>query len=184
MNNLIMVIGDNLSQIRKERGLSLDQVSSITGVSKGMLAQIEKGKKTPSVTILWKIANGLKVSISDLMKENQSEVTILSLEKSNMLVEDDGKYRTGSFMPFNTETKFEVLKMELDPGCIHRSSPHAFGVMEYVFVSTGNLEIDINDDHYEINSGQGIAFQGDVKHIYKNHGKEMVRTFIIIYYAK
>lgn len=184
MDNLILMIGNNLSQIRKERGLSLDQVSLATGVSKGMLAQIEKGKKTPSVTILWKIANGLKVSISDLMNESKTNVKIITLDKTSMLTEDDGKYRTGSFLPFNTETKFEVLKMELDPGCIHSSRPHGMGVMEHVFVSSGCLEIEIEDECFRACNGEAIVFQSDVKHTYKNMGEEVVSTFIVIYYTK
>ncbi|KPU44360.1 transcriptional regulator ClgR [Oxobacter pfennigii] len=182
MDNLIILIGNNLSKIRKERGLSLDQVSSLTRVSKGMLSQIEKGQKTPSVTILWKIASGLKVSISELMKNNQSHIEIISLDKSELLIEDGGRYRSGSFLPFDADTKFEVLKMELEPGCVHRSNPHTKGVKEYVLVSTGCLEMEIEDAVYKVCSGEAIVFQGDIYHTYKNSGNELVNTFILIYY--
>lgn len=57
MDNLIDIIGSNLANIRKERGLSLDQFANLTGVSKSMLSQIENGQKTPTVTVMWKIAN-------------------------------------------------------------------------------------------------------------------------------
>ncbi len=56
------IIAKNLVKLRKHRNLTLDQVSELTGVSKAMLAQIEKGKSSPTVTTLWKIANGLQVS--------------------------------------------------------------------------------------------------------------------------
>lgn len=45
MDNLINIIGNNLGKIRKEKGHSLAQIAQLTGVSKSMLAQIEKGKK-------------------------------------------------------------------------------------------------------------------------------------------
>ncbi len=183
MDDLVIIIGANLAQIRRERGLSLDNVAELTGVSKGMLAQIEKGQKTPSVTILWKIANGLKVSMSALMKNSQSTVSVLSLSKSSMLSEDDGKYRTGSLLPFDVDTKFEVLRMELEPGGIHESSAHTNDVMEYVLVATGQLEIEIQDKTYRANSGDAIMFQGDVDHKYINRGEEPVSTFIVIYYG-
>ncbi len=183
MEQLIAVIGGNLSRIRKERGLSLDQVSALTGVSKGMLGQIEKGRKTPSVTVLWKIANGLKVSISALMKSSQTQVTLLSLTPEEMLTEDGGKYRTGALVPFDTETRFEALKMDLEPGGTHSSTPHAAGVTEYVFVATGSLEMEIEGACHQVGPGQAIVFQGDVGHIYRNRGQEPVNTFIVIHYA-
>lgn len=182
MDHLITLIGSNLCRLRRERGLSLDQVALLTGVSKSMLAQIEKGKKTPTVTILWKIASGLKVSISMLMKDDQLPVKILSCDESNLLIEDDGKYRTGSLLPFDEDTKFEVLKMELEPDCIHKSTPHSKGVKEYVFVSTGCLEVEIEDTTYRIDNGEGLAFSGDVHHTYKNNSNDLVTTFILISY--
>lgn len=182
MDNLVFVIGNNLYKIRKERGLSLDQVASLTGVSKSMLSQIEKGQKTPTVTVLWKIANGLKVSISALMKIYHSNVQIISCDQSELLTEDGGKYRTGSFLPFDEDTKFEILKMELEPECVHRSNPHAKGVKEYVFVSSGYLEIEIEDAVYKVSRGEAIVFPGDVYHTYTNSCNELVSTFILIYY--
>lgn len=62
MDDIQAIIAMNLVKLRKNRNLTLDQVSELTGVSKAMLGQIEKGKSTPTVTTLWKIANGLQVS--------------------------------------------------------------------------------------------------------------------------
>jgi transcriptional regulator with XRE-family HTH domain len=182
MENLIDIIGNNLSRIRKEKSYSLDQISHLTGVSKSMLSQIEKGQKTPTVTTLWKIANGLNVSLSLLMKDQQSSVQIVSSNKFNPLIEDDGKYMTCPFIPFDEETKFEVFKMELKPECIHRSTPHFKGAKEYLFVSTGSLEIEIEDKVYRAGSGEAVIFSGDVHHTYKNISNELVSTFILFFY--
>ena len=62
------VIAKNFATLRKQRGLSLEKVSELTRVSKAMLSQIEKAKSNPSVSTLWKIANGLNVSFSTFMK--------------------------------------------------------------------------------------------------------------------
>ena len=53
-------IANNLVHLRKKRGLSLDKVAELTGVSKAMLAQIEKGKSNPTVTTLGKLPMGCK----------------------------------------------------------------------------------------------------------------------------
>jgi len=182
MDNLITIIGNNLSRIRKEKGYSLDQVSHLTGVSKSMLAQIEKGQKTPTVTTLWKVASGLNVSLSLLMEDKQSTVQIVTSDRFNPLIEDDGKYMTCPFIPFDEETKFEVFKMELKPECIHKSNPHSKGVKEYLFVSKGSLEIQIEGKIYRAIGGEALIFSGDVYHTYRNNSNEIVTTFILIFY--
>ena len=64
MKNLNLIIGNKLKDIRNKRNLSLDEVAKLTGVSKAMLGQIERGQSNPTVSTLWKIATGLKVSFS------------------------------------------------------------------------------------------------------------------------
>ncbi len=52
------IIAQNVKKLRKKRKLTLDAASEITGVSRSMLAQIEKGDVNPTISVLWKIANG------------------------------------------------------------------------------------------------------------------------------
>ena len=59
MGNINLVISMNLKHIREERKLSLDKVAKMTGVSKSMLGQIERGDSNPTIATVWKIANGL-----------------------------------------------------------------------------------------------------------------------------
>ena len=69
--NDILPIGENLKKIRSSRGLSLDAVSSITGVSKTMLSQIERSESVPTVATVSKIANGLKLRFDDLLENSK-----------------------------------------------------------------------------------------------------------------
>ena len=65
-------IGENLKNIRKSMGLSLDAVSSMTGVSKTMLSQIERSESVPTLATVSKIANGLKILFDNLLTSPQS----------------------------------------------------------------------------------------------------------------
>ena len=60
-------IAENLRAMRESRGLSFEQLSDLTGVSKSMLRQIENGKSSPTISTIWKIANGLRVSFTSLL---------------------------------------------------------------------------------------------------------------------
>ena len=74
MEDLNLIIGNRLKTIRNNRNLSLSEVSEITGVSKAMLGQIERGQSNPTVSTLWKIANGLKVSFSMFIDEIKKKI--------------------------------------------------------------------------------------------------------------
>ncbi|MHC8521501.1 helix-turn-helix domain-containing protein [Rossellomorea sp. H39__3] len=88
MNEMPMKIGDNIRKIRKERGLSLDQVADRTGVSKAMIGQIERDDSNPTVATLWKIANGLKVSFSSLLEAPAADVAIIDYKDVEPVLED------------------------------------------------------------------------------------------------
>ena len=60
-------IAANAKRIREEKKLTLDAAASATGVSRSMLAQIEKGEVNPTISVVWKIANGYKVSFTSLV---------------------------------------------------------------------------------------------------------------------
>lgn len=81
-------ISKNLQTIRKERGLSLDKTAKITEVSKAMLAQIERGDSVPTVTTLWKIANGLKVSFSSLISQQTNPIRVIKKQDRHLITEE------------------------------------------------------------------------------------------------
>src|SRR6478736_3002208 len=95
-----VVVAENMKTYRKANKLSLDKVSELTGVSKTMLGQIERGDSIPTITTLWKIANGLKVSFTSLIKESTNDITIISKNDLLELPENDGKYKVFPYFPF------------------------------------------------------------------------------------
>lgn len=62
----------------------------MTGVSKAMLGQIERGESSPTVTTLWKIATGLQVSFSSLLHNGETEVSVVEKKEVIPIVEEDG----------------------------------------------------------------------------------------------
>ena len=61
-------LGENLKQLRRERGLTLGQLAALAGLSKAMLSDMEKGGANPTVNTIWKLANGLKVPYTRLLE--------------------------------------------------------------------------------------------------------------------
>lgn len=184
MKDFTLIIGKNLNNIRKQKKLSLDKVAELTGVSKAMLAQIEKGASNPTVTTLWKIATGLNVSFSYFMEEEESDIFYISHHDIKPIIEDEEKMKVYPLFPYDSKRRFEVFTIELEPGCNHQSSPHNDGTEEYIIVTEGEMELVIESNHYKLACGDAIRYFANKHHSYRNTSDRKVSFQHIIYYFK
>lgn len=182
MDNINITIGSNLNKYRKSKGLSLDKVAELTGVSKGMLGQIERGETNPSVSTLWKISNGLHVSFTSLLEAEPAELVIIKKNDIRPFTEGDNQYKVFPVFPFDFNKRFETFLIDLEAGCVHKSEAHEKGVEEYIYVSEGDFELCVGGNCYHLNEGGSIKFLADKAHEYKNNSNDLVKLHILIYY--
>ncbi|MGN6711626.1 helix-turn-helix domain-containing protein [Anaerocolumna jejuensis] len=178
-------IGNNLKKIRKSQKLSRDKVAELTGVSKAMLGQIERGESNPTVLTLWKISTGLKKSFSSFMQESDSKKNIeyCLYQNSTPIIEEDGLMTAYPLFYFNSQTGIEVFTIILQPGCDHSSEPHDDGTEEYVLVTQGSMVVTVDDNIYSLPSGAAIHFPANHRHSYKNSGDDIAIFQNIIHYS-
>ncbi|WP_442601244.1 helix-turn-helix domain-containing protein [Paenibacillus sp. KN14-4R] len=176
-------IGRNLLAVRKSRSLSLDQVAELTGVSKAMLGQIERGDSNPTISVLWKIVNGLHISFTSLIENEEPTVSVVHIEELTPFAEEDGDYRAYPVFPFNQQKKFEIYKVEIDAYCKHDSEAHNEGVEEYLLLVKGKLKLTIDQESYIINEGSAIHFSADRPHTYENLADETTSFHTTIFYS-
>ena len=182
MKDFTIIIGKNLNNIRKQKNMSLDKVAELTGVSKAMLAQIEKGTSNPTVTTLWKIATGLKVSFSYFMEEEERDILLISRQEIKPIIENEEKMRVYPLFAYDNKRNFEVFTIELEAGCEHKSLAHNEGTEEYIIVSEGAMEVEIDNKIYRLASGDAIRYLADKAHCYRNITQSKVSFQHIIYY--
>ena len=75
------LIAENVRALRLARGLTLEEAARLTGVSRSMIAQIERAEVNPTISVLWKIAGGYRVSFSSLLAGAKS-AAVRSLSSS------------------------------------------------------------------------------------------------------
>ncbi|GLF89587.1 transcriptional regulator [Bacillus safensis] len=184
MEDVQLIISKNVRLLRDQKKLSLEKMAELTGVSKTMIGQIERGESTPTITTLWKIANGLKVSFSELIYAPQPEIKVVRKEKAQVLTEDDGRYRVYTTFPFDDRGKFEMYRVEIDRGGSLRANEHIGGTEELITVFEGVLDLSIGDEQYTLKAGDSIRFKADRTHTYKQSGEQMVRMQMILYYPQ
>lgn len=182
MENINSVVADNLKRLRDQRKMSLEMVSKLSGVSKSMLGQIERGEVNPTISTLWKISNGLKISYSELLSRPEAECEVVELCDIEPLMEDHGHYRNYMIFPFDGNRRFEMLYIELDPGSHLEAEPHPAGTQEFITVFSGELTVHVNHETYMAKDRSSIRFKADSSHQYRNTGDEVCRLSMVIYY--
>lgn len=183
MESVTTIISQNLKKIRKERGISLQQLSDLTGVSKSMLGEIHRGMANPTITVMWKIARGLQIPFSALLYEDREPVEIVLRKDMEGVVKGNG-YDVYSVFAFEEDRKFEVFMEEIEPGASYNTHSHNPGVEEYVLVGAGKLEMMFRNTSYLVEEGESIRFKADQTHGYKNAGDSLARVYFILFYPQ
>lgn len=182
MDDINRIVASNLKKIREKNKLSLDSLSELTGVSKSMLGQIERGESNPSLQTIWKIATGLKISLTSLIVSTKPEAEIINKSNISPIIEDEGRFRIYPMFPFDYEKRFEVLNIELDPGASSLSEAHDENTVEYVLVQEGEFTLKINGDTYTVKAGDAIRYRADRDHGYYNLSDKLTKISMVIYY--
>ena len=181
--DLQKTIGANVKAVRERKKLTLDAAAQQTGVSRSMLAQIEKGDVNPTISVLWKIANGYRVSFTSLMEEDPGAPLLIRADAVEPLVEDGGRYFNYPAFPFQDDRHFETYRICVRPGGSLDAQPHMAGTEEYVTVFSGEVEISAGDERFTLATGDSLRFRADTEHSYKNSGECDAWLSMVIYYG-
>ncbi len=181
--NINSAVSKNIKQIRESKKLTLDMAANITGVSRSMLAQIEKGDANPTISVLWKIASGYKVAFTSLVEAQDEGATLIRLDASEKIIEGDGKYINYPVFSFNEQRSFETYRIVILEGGKLEAAPHMSGTEEFITVFAGEVEITIQDDIFTLGTGDSLHFTADLPHSYKNVGNQSAELSMILYYT-
>ncbi|OUO93404.1 XRE family transcriptional regulator [Cloacibacillus sp. An23] len=176
-------IGDNLKQLRKQMNLSLSEVSRLTNVSKTMLSQIERNESTPTISTVWKIANGLKIKFDTLLDTSAARLCdIRSIHDMVPLRDKSHLAEIYCMAPFSPKSGYEFFYCIFRPGCNYISDGHRNSQSELVFVFQGELEIVIGTNSYRIPEGSAISIEAVMPHRYINNGETTVISCSLVSY--
>lgn len=179
-------VGENLVRLRKRRGLSLERLATLSGVSRAMLGQIEAGESAPTIALLWKVARGLDVRFADLLgDEPAGDIRLLPASGSKTLRSSDGEFESRALFPFDARRRAEFYELRLHSGHIERAEPHAEGTYENLVVHSGRLRLTVGDSGpIELRAGDAVYFRADVPHIYENPGTRDTLMYLVMTYVE
>jgi transcriptional regulator with XRE-family HTH domain len=170
MDYLSHNVSVNMKTFRQSKGMSLDQVAEQTGVSKSMLAQIEKGTANPSLGVLGKITSGLRIEFQELIAPPRVDFCLVTPEQQIPTKEMEGQYKVWTCFPYEDNRFVEIYRIDVEPGGSYVSGSHGEKTREYLTVIDGEMMIECHGHTQVVKKEQVYRFETDQTHCYRNEG--------------
>jgi transcriptional regulator with XRE-family HTH domain len=176
---------DRVRQLRKSKGWTLDQLASLSGVSRSMLSQIEHGGANPTLIVTYRIAQAFGISLAELVDDLVPSRTIELVRAGDAaaLFRSDRHLRIRTLSPLHTEKDVEFYELTLRPGAQLASAAHFEGTCELLTVAQGTVRVTSGDQSAELHKGDSARYRADLPHAIENIGRAEARVYLVDVYA-
>ena len=170
-----------LKNARREKGLSLDAISNLSGVSRSMVSQIERGESSPTIATLWNLTRALQVDFAGLLEEREQEDQVHVLRAADVpSIENMGKgCRIKILSPPEDAGGHEVYDIAFAEGGSLISQPHARNASEQLMVLGGKIRVVSGSAEEDLETGDTARYAADVHHCIEAMGGP-ARIFLIV----
>jgi transcriptional regulator with XRE-family HTH domain len=176
-------VGDRVRALRDAMGLSLRDLAERSGVSAPMLSQVERQETSPTIAVAAKIAAGLDLTLSQLLRLDEGEHVSISRAGKRRRYQRGG-HRFEELTPPLPGQRADVSLHTLKPGAATGGSDdppmHEPGSRETAVVLTGTLALVVDGSRHELSSGDSVTFDADLPHHFENEGEEPTRFLAVI----
>jgi transcriptional regulator with XRE-family HTH domain len=180
--DLSTTIGARVRHERQSRRWTLDQLAEATGVSRRMLVNVEQGSANPSVGTLLKISDALGVGLPALVEPPEPKTVQITRAGEGATLWTGAAGGRGVLVAGTDRPDVaELWDWSLGPGDVHRSEAHTAGTRELVHVQSGGIRIEVAGRSVVLESGDAMAFPGDVTHSYANPGAASARFSLAVF---
>jgi len=178
---VIGAISRRVQARRRERRLSLDQLAARSGVSKGMLVQIERGATNPSIGTLCKVAAALGASVADLVDAGGASGARVVVANAPRLLWKGPKGGSATLLVGSTgPDMLELWTWELRPGERYDAVAHPAGTQELLHVTHGRLALTVDGITFTLPTGQSASARTDRPHAYSCLGGRPTRFAMVV----
>jgi transcriptional regulator with XRE-family HTH domain len=176
-------VGATLQRMRLARGLTLEDLSRIAGVSKSMLSQIEREKANPTIAITWRLANALGVQIGELLSSEVRTPALIRVVDAHEIPTLPGNHAGYSLRilgPMDLAGKYEWYELTLAPGGELASQAHDPGTGEHLTVLSGAVELEVGLEKRRVKHGATARYPADQAHVIRNVGKLEAKALLVV----
>lgn len=180
-------VGPLIQRERKAKGLTLEQLGALSGVSKSMLSQVERGEANPTLAVLWSLTQALGIDfgtlVSSASRDEAAGIDVLPLGKTPEIRSEDGLCRLRILSPPHLAGRTELYLLEFSAGGTLVSKPHTHGTVEHLTALSGDIEVRSGGAHVRLHEGETARYAADVAHAIVNPGRASRSAVLMVVYA-
>jgi len=176
---------ERVREMRRQKGWTLEELSSVSGVSRSMISQIERGSANPTLGVAHRIAAAFGLTLGALVDTTTGapQIDVVRSGESTHLFRDDDHCRIRTLSPLHLEKGVEFYELVVHPGGVVDSAAHFHGTREFITVESGALQITSGHDVVELKKGDSAHYPADQPHRIANLAKTKSIAFLVEIYG-
>lgn len=165
-DDILTRLPTRLKEARRAQGLSLEAVANLSGVSRSMVSQIERGESSPTIATLWNLTRALQVDFAGLLDGDGGGDRIEVLRDSEVPGIDNMGHGCSIriLSPPEEAGRHEVYDLRFEAGGHLTSQPHTRGAQEQLTVIEGALTVTSGSATQQLRTGDTARYAADVAH--------------------
>lgn len=179
----IGAFGERVRLLRRERGQTLEELSRASGVSRAMISKVERGEKSPTVTVAAGIAAGLGVEVARLLGGEERRRGFVLPRSRQMVLRDPQSGYERRLLAGAQEggRELEFVRDEVPPGGRAEAlDAGRAGVSGHLAVERGRVRVRLGEEVHDLEEGDALAFEADGGCEVENRGEETAIVYRIL----
>jgi XRE family transcriptional regulator, regulator of sulfur utilization len=172
-----------LNARRKDKGMTLESLSSVSGVSRSMLSQIERGEASPTFSTLWNITRALDITLAELSSPEAAKIPQIDIVLDHFTPEirtADGHCILRILSPTESAGTTEWYRLTIAPHGALESDPHSTGTIEHLTVLSGSLVVQVGTTVATIGAGETARYSADAPHVIRNTSSKSADALLVV----
>lgn len=180
-----LYVGPRVRALREGMDLSLRELAARSGVSAPMLSQVERGETSPTLAVATRIASGLELSLSQLLRLDEGEgVSVVRATERRKGGSRRSGHRYQVLTPPLPGQRAELSEHHLDPGASTGGPDdppmHEPGARETAVVTAGRVRLVCDGVPHDLREGDAVTFDADLPHHFENPGDGEAKMLAVV----
>jgi transcriptional regulator with XRE-family HTH domain len=176
-------LGSRVRALRENMDLSLRDLAERSGVSAPMLSQVERGETSPTLAVASRIASGLDLSLSQLLRLDEDRHAVITRQSDRRVRRRRGHLVEELTPPLpgqRADVSVHTLEAGAATGAADDPPMHEPGSRETAVLLQGSVDLFIDGERHELGEGDSVTFDADLPHHFENNGKTESRLLAVV----
>ena len=165
-DSILELLPARLKEARRKQGLSLEAVANLSGVSRSMVSQIERGESSPTISTLWNLTRALQLDFAGLLEDGETadHIDVLSAAETPSIANRGRGCHIRILSPPEEAGGHEVYEISFDAEGTLESQSHGRGSREQLTVISGEVTVVSGAAQRQLFAGDTARYATDVPH--------------------